>query len=262
LSNRHNEASYFEGLSRSAIELKSEVNSKEDLQGIKFVLMSSAFEKIDEEKIDQLHFNGRLVKPFDPANLRQVLKVAIGKESAPEPPPMKAAPEPPVAAIPSVPPISPAASMDLTDFSKTDIRQMTEETLNISESASAGQWTINESALDEPEETIVLDETKPSVVGEDTLTDLQNIEPSIVPPPNLMDLGGIEIEANMPPPPPPSSPSEIPEIIPLSGDQVNHALNDQLQESVEKWVERMLPDMAEKIIRDEIHRMLADPPSG
>lgn len=58
---------------RSAFELKTAVNGKPDLVDVRFVLMSSAFEKIDEQQIENLKFHGRLTKPFDPAHLRQVL---------------------------------------------------------------------------------------------------------------------------------------------------------------------------------------------
>lgn len=58
---------------KSAFEVKREANEHEDLAEIRFVLMSSAFEQVDEEQAEEVEFHGRLIKPFDPANLRQVL---------------------------------------------------------------------------------------------------------------------------------------------------------------------------------------------
>jgi CheY-like chemotaxis protein len=39
----------------------------------RFVLMYSAFERIDDKQADSLGFQGRLVKPFDPSNLRKLI---------------------------------------------------------------------------------------------------------------------------------------------------------------------------------------------
>ncbi len=46
---------------------------------IGFILMVSAFERPDEAQIQHLHFQGRLIKPFDPAHLRKVVTSAFVK---------------------------------------------------------------------------------------------------------------------------------------------------------------------------------------
>lgn len=74
---------------RTAFEVKKAMNEDPDLKRIPVVLMSSAFEKVDEAKVALLQFEGRLTKPFDPTHLRQALQQALatrGDESpAPEP---------------------------------------------------------------------------------------------------------------------------------------------------------------------------------
>jgi CheY-like chemotaxis protein len=79
---------------RSAFDIKKAANEDTDMSRIPFVLMSSAFEKIDEAKVALLRFDGRLTKPFDPSNLKEVLQQALKmnsgqgvKEFAPPPPP-------------------------------------------------------------------------------------------------------------------------------------------------------------------------------
>lgn len=62
---------------KTAFEVKMEANEDEDLKRIPFVLMSSAFEKVDEAKVALLQFDGRLTKPFDPSHLRLVLTKAM-----------------------------------------------------------------------------------------------------------------------------------------------------------------------------------------
>jgi two-component system cell cycle response regulator len=83
---------------RSAFDIKKAANEDPDLARIPFVLMSSAFEKVDEAKVGLLRFDGRLTKPFDPSNLKDVLtqamKINAGhgvKDFTPPPPPKASA---------------------------------------------------------------------------------------------------------------------------------------------------------------------------
>ena len=62
---------------RSAFDIKKAANEDPDLSRLPFVLMSSAFEKVDEAKVALLRFDGRLTKPFDPSNLKGVLSTAL-----------------------------------------------------------------------------------------------------------------------------------------------------------------------------------------
>src|ERR1700733_8592191 len=48
---------------RSALEIKRETNLNEEFKDIKFVLLSSAFEKMDEVPLEEANFHGRLSKP-------------------------------------------------------------------------------------------------------------------------------------------------------------------------------------------------------
>ena len=62
---------------KNAYECKQEYNSLTDKRPCRFVLMASAFDTLDETVIQDLHFEGRLIKPFDPAHLRQILADAM-----------------------------------------------------------------------------------------------------------------------------------------------------------------------------------------
>jgi two-component system cell cycle response regulator len=77
---------------RTAFEIKRELNAMDEFENTRFILMSSAFEKIDETQASEVKFHGRLTKPFDPAHLRQVLQDVLNAPSAagPTPPPKKA----------------------------------------------------------------------------------------------------------------------------------------------------------------------------
>jgi CheY-like chemotaxis protein len=68
---------------KNAAEVKEEISDSDDLSQTRFILMSSAFEKVDEEKIQDAGFEGRLIKPFDPSNLREVLQNVL-KDISPD----------------------------------------------------------------------------------------------------------------------------------------------------------------------------------
>lgn len=61
---------------KSAFEVKREADQKSDLSNIKFVLLSSAFKQVDQQKVNDHKFSSILVKPFDPSHLRQLLQSA------------------------------------------------------------------------------------------------------------------------------------------------------------------------------------------
>jgi CheY-like chemotaxis protein len=111
---------------KDAFDLKHEINSQPDLNRINTILMSSAFEKFDEARANEVGFEGRLVKPFDPAHLRSVLQEVLsgpeGAEEAPTPPDLSESLSPPsdpgsASAPPSPPPTAPPVSLD--DFSSS-----------------------------------------------------------------------------------------------------------------------------------------------
>ena len=69
---------------KSAFEVKNEVNTHPDLAHIKFVLMSSAFKQVDESQATSAGFDARLIKPFDPAHLRNIISSTLGSTSSAE----------------------------------------------------------------------------------------------------------------------------------------------------------------------------------
>ena len=66
---------------KDAYEIKRMVNSTPALSGIRFVLMYSAFEKVDEHQAVEVGFDARLIKPFDPSNLRKIIAGLVGASS-------------------------------------------------------------------------------------------------------------------------------------------------------------------------------------
>src|SRR3954466_7995555 len=67
---------------KTAFEVKRAINEHAALEEVRFILMSSAFEKVDEAQASEVRFHGRLTKPFDPAHLRQVLTDVLAQITA------------------------------------------------------------------------------------------------------------------------------------------------------------------------------------
>ena len=67
---------------KNAFEVKREVNQLEGLKDTRFILLSSAFESVDQDLYDATGFNGHLTKPFDPAHLRNVLSQTLAELDA------------------------------------------------------------------------------------------------------------------------------------------------------------------------------------
>jgi CheY-like chemotaxis protein len=218
---------------KSAIEVKRETDSSDDQRRIKFILMSSAFEEIDENSITAARFDGRLIKPFDPAHLRQVLTDVL-KQTLTEVPlandlwSEKTPPPPPA------PPTS-----------DEDIKRLTESTLKMS-GFDDFQWSVNE----------------PATVGDKTLTTMQVKESQLEPFSNLEDAGGSTFSLDPPPAPPPANfSSSNADVLPLSDDEIQEHIDQKLEQTLRKMLQAELPSMAERIIKEEIRKMLANPPT-
>lgn len=201
---------------KTAFEIKRELNEQEDFKTIRFILMSSAFEKVDEAQVQAVQFHGRLTKPFDPAFLRQVLidvleQVPNTSENKPflPPPPLEELQDlwsSEEAEIHSPPPPPPPLSTQPPPFpsAETDIRELTESTIKISGLENNEQWNISEPLIS--------------------------------------------------PPPPPQVSTRVSD----AEQTISHSsLTEKEMESiVRELTQKILPDIAERIVKQEIHRLL------
>ncbi len=107
----------------NAYAIKKEANQTPELSAVRFVLMYSAFEKIDENQAEKLKFDGRLIKPFDPSNLRKLMADLLMAKNFSVPPPIDLSTEetgeielnatptpPPLMGLENLPPVSQMAS--------------------------------------------------------------------------------------------------------------------------------------------------------
>jgi two-component system cell cycle response regulator len=274
---------------QSAFQVKSEINRQGDLAHVRFVLMSSAFEQVDEKTAAEVHFHARLIKPFDPAHLRQVLTDALATVSPAAPPsePVRPTAKTESASLSadlwdkesrealgqSLPPahLGGGPSLDADD---SDIRKLTESTIKMS-GLDELQWSVNETARKEIKAPLSEPAIEPHPQLADTGESRFKFDPDMqLPEMHVTDnrYGDLPIT----PPPPqgeqrepthttltrPQATQAVPQaqMAPVSSGDVEEAVRRHLEGTLERMAQKMLPDLAEKIIRQEIHKMLSEQP--
>ncbi|MBC7692285.1 MAG: response regulator [Methylotenera sp.] len=282
---------------KSAFEVKTATNRQGDFDNTRFILMSSAFEKVDEEQVQQVKFHGRLTKPFDPTHLRQVILDVLG----PQMPPLPASFSP--AQITSAPPPLPQQApfsteslwedqdgphLDYPDLSPPPLpgssRSNSERTMPsiphpglpplpeltdfLSSPGDSPMDSVNSSAHGSDD----IKHLTESTVRMSGLDDFQwsinetakkpgglQFEPPSVEAPNF-DLGP-EIEAQD------ISYESQHQATPSMSSQINptqleemivRQVQKTLEETLEKMAQKILPEVAERVIKQEIKRLLQD----
>lgn len=288
---------------QTAFEVKRAANEKDDLRGIRFILMSSAFEKVDDAQAKEVHFHNRLTKPFDPAHLRQVLTEVLGssRSAQPAPPP----PQEPVVSLwdkeesPKAP-MLPTPSDDQPD---ADIKHLTESTIRMS-GLDDLDWSINESAKKSADLPPIPPPTqtpspnpipspaaasagfppippRPAGIERTGAIKRPPPEPSLPPLPSMLDSGGSSFPAFAPPSPdtiqedpsqfyhnaPEDELPRAPELSPqtkaklqlsqgLSDEDLEAIVRERVNETLERVAHQLVPQIAERIIKEEIHKLL------
>lgn len=231
---------------KNAFEVKRELQQFEDFRNLSFILMSSAFEQVDEKQVEELKFDGRLVKPFDPAHLRKTLSEVFGKQKKS---PVPAAQTPQASAPKAAAPLSddlwvtPEEVKTSTTFEpappfassgeEDDIRKLTESTLKMSGLDTMG-WSVSDPSR----------KMDPFAVS----TPAAQAEP---------DFPTLDFE-------PTFSPQSERMTDRTATPAVSHetALDPAwIRAEVERVVRDIFPKVAEQVIRDEIHKLLQNPPS-
>lgn len=245
---------------KTAFELKREINELHDLAHTRFVLMSSAFEKVDEIQAEEVQFHGRLTKPFDPAHLREVLHQVVATVAqdhdptfVPPPPPLS-----PLSALSSIPGISPPPPSELPAFdappmpapasatqetTNVDIKELTESTIRMS-GLDDFQWSINEPSLKPPANVI------DSADSDFPLERFPQFQEPVAQEESRAQEPTIEVGYA---PPPPSSYGP-----PVTAEEIQEIVRKQVEETLTQMARQLLPNLAEKLIKEEIHRMLSE----
>jgi len=315
---------------KSAFEVKREINETEDRDAVKFILMSSAFEKVDEAQLEEVSFHARLTKPFDPAQLRQILADAIHFSSSDSKPGATSLPPFPILPFemesPPEMPLSfdseihrqetPSTRRDswqesLSDpFANFQIREANSDLLmpptephhlpplpsdsnSDSKEDAFDLWEISQDRGPHASHTLQSSESDIKQLAEITLApkashdldwNLSDHLPNLdFPPPDLPAIPELELPPQMTSPvsPPPfknskaetkqSEPAKTkttPPIKPqehtqplasnVSSENLDKMIQEQIKASLEKMAKNLLPSIAEKVIKEEIHRLLTE----
>lgn len=243
-----------------AYEVKSAINAVSALASTSFILMSSAFERVDEKRVDEVRFQGRLIKPFDPSHLRK----SVGEL-------MKKAPAAPVtAAVTSaaekdddLPPVRDSLPlMTEEDFAKeedtppppppqqeeeenleNDIRDLTESTIKMS-GLDEFQWNLDDSKKMKAAPT-------PAPAAERTREiQASHIKPMISLPSKPIDDGGTNFPLN--------STTTTQTQNQFTRAEIEQMIRKDVEAAVEKLAREAVPQIAEAMIRREIEKILAE----
>jgi CheY-like chemotaxis protein len=278
---------------KSAFEVKRSTNQHRDLGHVRFVLMSSAFEKVDEVQVEEVGFDGRLTKPFDPAHLRDVLAQVLAKAppappsasaSTPPAPPsdfpdfeptMTLAPPPPRdTEFPDLPPLP--ESFETNPEPENDIRNLTESTIRMSGLADLAnekppelppnfppeppsefpedfQWSVEERSLKPPMHLDAGDSTFPLA------------PPSKIPNEHsrfIQNSKPDELELTPPPPPAPGMPNrgdtyEAPPAPPAPSFDPSQ-FEGKIEEMVRREVSNALRRVAQENLADAVERIVKE----
>jgi len=269
---------------KTAVEVKQVIDSRPELSGTRFILMSSAFETIDEASVDRAGFAAKLTKPFDPAHLRKLVAESLGFPGSGEGTGSIARPRsrPPEAHSPSeqsaltlIPPPPPMPGMAPRGKAEavaeeSDIRELTQSTLKLAGFDDL-DWSVSEGSRKDP--------SSAPAPG------------SISASPNLPPLPAFEADDSGPELSPPGSISDqlsslslapgndasayyaadigeplgfTPDPSPRAGmDQaadIDAIVQRRVEEAVLKATRDLLPQLAEKILKAEINRLLNEVP--
>jgi len=270
---------------KSAFDIKKLVNAKEDLKNVPFVLMSSAFEKVDEAKVALLQFDGRLTKPFDPSHLRSVLTAAMntrqGSQTGKLPPP---APTPapshervsepkfnpnifqveehqtgeitlsdPIwsdaTTAKATPPSSAPRSAPPVENDESDIKNLTESTVKMSGLDDLSDWDISET------------KKLPNPSAHDLTNDMSffsdpagEATPSIPALSDHFSEAEIELTSSFQSPRSLNHEAEVSAL--PSTAEIEELVEKQVKAQLEEMLRQAIPEIAERVIKEEIKRLL------
>lgn len=247
-----------------AYQLREKFIEKPDLKHIPVVLMSSTFEKVDEERMHRLGFSGHLVKPFDPSHLRSTLLAVSTQPPKPDPitaavidPILEPIPENPFRFEPPKSAISfdefPPLGSDLQG-GLDDIQTLARNTFEMS-GLDQQDW-----GMVEPGRVESLDLDSPSPLAppptpgqrEVTSMDFMDLPPPPVSAPirpsSEQMFSAIEVESMVK--------AEVARIL----EEMHFQVQDRINHEMKQFTEEFMPHLAEKIIKEEIHKLLSNPP--
>jgi CheY-like chemotaxis protein len=241
-----------------AYQVREQLLNKPDLKNIPVILMSSAFEKVDESRSKKLGFAGHLIKPFDPSHLRSTL-LSVSTAAPAIDPVLETINSPFNETVHHDDPLGlnlPPLRSDYKEKNLDDMEKITATTYQMS-GLDQQEWGMFEPALiKEPYSTqhsssmseisaIDMDPIAPeSISYTDGYSDSVNGHHS----PHQFSISANELDALIK--------SEVAKTI----EQMHAAIQDKIKQDILNFNQQQLPALAEKILKEEIHKLLSEPP--
>lgn len=278
-----------------AYQIREHFIMKPDLKNIPVILMSSAFEKVDEPRAEKLGFAGHLIKPFDPSHLRSTLLSVANR--TPENDPVQAMINEPIIQLETqafqtssqplkfespasegqtvrfnVPPLAPfqdtrrggpvpSAFQDLPPLTADsgfsgmdDIQQLAKNTFEMSGLNQHDWGMIEPGKIDYPFHDPSSSQYSPNEVASIDLHEIakhqagHNLDLSPSGNRGQISVTAEELEAMVK--------NEVAKLLELMNGQVHERVENDLK----GYVQELMPALAEKIIKEEIRKLLANPP--
>lgn len=268
-----------------AYKVKKTINQDPNLSQIRFILLSSAFERIDEKLASEVGFDGRLVKPFDPTNLRKEVAAVLSKQAEPAVSAvLKNGDLPPIKdELPTVnEEIKPTEPVTTDEFTRPivpmddDIKNLTESTMQMS-GLDEQAWSLDDSKKMKVPTAVppLVVHSTPTLVTENTdnvIASPTRLNPAEIfsarPSEHFLDDGGssflkMENKTKVAPKPETPTVSSIPtqpaaQPMPISRAEIEELIRKDVTEILEKLAKEVVPQVAESVIRKEIERVLQE----
>ena len=251
-----------------AYQLREQFMNKPDLKNIPVILMSSAFEKVDETRAKSLGFAGHLIKPFDPSHLRSTL-LAVTNQAPENDPVVETINASPYTASRPVslhkiefePHIAVHETFSNDEFQiikqdhlnpMDDIQQMAKNTFDLS-GASQHEWGMIEPGKIEltPESNTFenensFDNNTIEVGGYDFDTPVAQTSS------DQITMTTHELESLVK--------AEVSKAIEQIKIDLTTQIQNQMEVDLKKYARDIMPNLAERMIKEEIHLLLSEPP--
>ena len=250
---------------RSGYEVCQDLKQDPETAQIPVILMWSGFMEIDAHKADECQSDGRLEKPFDADQLRNLVQSLVPRTKAniiseyltfPDLPEFdEAAHQAPVApnAAMEIPTISLDEMDSDEDFAQVPLTSPDPQNLDDADDGGWAQQDLKKFKIPMVESE---DFAKKFVIPEDELTKAR-IEVS-------GDFEEIsfneaeEAEISRPAPPPTHKPQIHEQKMDFDQDLVEKVLRQEARQVIESICWKILPEIAEKIVREEINKILRE----
>ena len=243
-----------------AYQVREQLINKPDLKNIPVILMSSAFEKVDEGRSKKLGFAGHLIKPFDPSHLRSTL-LSVSTAAPVNDPVMATINSPFSEQIHHDDPLGlnlpPLRTEGYKEKNLDDMNKITNDTFHLSGLDQQEWGTYEPARLEDSFQTHSIHTATAEVSGIDmdpiapdsiSYTEGYSDQTSGHSSSHQFSISANELEVMIK--------TEVARTL----EMMHASIQERITQDLLKFNQQQLPALAEKILKEEIHKLLSEPP--